>query len=54
MSPGKDQEYFCDGMAEELIDALSKASELQVVARTSAFAFKGEKMDVREITTVQL
>jgi len=49
MSAQKDQEYFCDGIAEEIINALSHISELQVVARTSAFAFKGTMLDVREI-----
>jgi serine/threonine protein kinase/lipopolysaccharide biosynthesis regulator YciM len=49
MSPQKDQEYFCDGIAEELINALSHIKDLRVVARTSAFAFKGEKTDIREI-----
>jgi len=42
MSPEKDQEYFCDGMAEELINALTKIEKLQVASRTSAFQFKGE------------
>jgi serine/threonine protein kinase len=49
MSPQKDQEYFCDGMAEEIINALTHIKELRVVARTSAFAFKGKDRDVREI-----
>ncbi len=49
MSPQKDQEYFCDGIAEELINALTHIQDLRVVARTSAFAFKGEKKDIREI-----
>jgi serine/threonine-protein kinase len=49
MSPQKDQEYFCDGIAEELINALTHIQDLRVVARTSAFAFKGEKTDIREI-----
>ncbi len=49
LSPQKDQEYFCDGMAEELINALTKLEDLKVVARTTAFSFKGEKLDVREI-----
>jgi serine/threonine protein kinase/Tfp pilus assembly protein PilF len=49
LSPEKDQEYFCDGMAEELINSLTKIKNLHVAARTSAFAFKGEKWDVREI-----
>jgi len=49
MSADKEQEYFCDGMAEELINALTKIENLHVPARTSAFAFKDEKIDVREI-----
>jgi serine/threonine protein kinase/tetratricopeptide (TPR) repeat protein len=49
MSPQKDQEYFCDGIAEELINALTHVRDLRVVARTSAFAFKGKNQDVREI-----
>lgn len=44
-----DQEYFCDGMAEELISALSRVKGLAVVSRTSAFQFKGTQVDVREI-----
>jgi TolB-like protein/Tfp pilus assembly protein PilF len=49
MSAARDQEYFCDGIAEELINALTHVAELRVVARTSAFAFKGQNLDVREI-----
>jgi serine/threonine protein kinase/Flp pilus assembly protein TadD len=49
MSPDKDQEYFCDGLAEELINALAHIKPLRVAARTSAFSFKGEKYDVRDI-----
>jgi class 3 adenylate cyclase/TolB-like protein len=49
MSPGRDQEYFADGMAEELINALSKVPGLRVAARTSAFAFKGKAKDIRSI-----
>ncbi|UCE17198.1 MAG: protein kinase [Gemmatimonadota bacterium] len=49
MSADPEQEYFCDGMSEELINALTKIENLRVPARTSAFAFKGEKIDVREI-----
>ena len=49
MSADPEQEYFCDGMAEELISALTKIENLHVPARTSAFAFKGEKIDMREI-----
>jgi len=44
-----EQEYFCDGMAEEVTIALAQVSGLRVVARTSAFAFKGQNQDVREI-----
>ena len=44
-----DQEYFCDGMAEELISALSRLKSLSVASRTSAFQFKGRPTDVREI-----
>jgi len=49
LSPQKDQEYFCDGLTEELINTLSSIRELKVVARTSAFSFKGKDVDVREI-----
>ena len=49
LSQQKDQEYFCDGLSEEIINALTKIKDLRVVARTSAFSFKGEKMDVRDI-----
>ncbi|NOY06579.1 MAG: protein kinase [Chlorobi bacterium] len=52
MSPKKDQEYFCDGVAEELINALTHIKDLHVVARTSAFAFRGKEIDVREIGRV--
>ena len=49
LSPEKDQEYFCDGLSEEIINALSHIRELRVVARTSAFAFKGKEIDIREV-----
>jgi TolB-like protein/Tfp pilus assembly protein PilF len=49
MSPEGDQEYFSDGMSEELIDALTKVPGLRVTARTSSFQFKGEGRDVREV-----
>ena len=48
MSTDPEQESFCDGLTEELINALSKISDLRVVARTSAFAFKGGGIDVRK------
>jgi TolB-like protein/tRNA A-37 threonylcarbamoyl transferase component Bud32/Tfp pilus assembly protein PilF len=49
MSPGKDQEYFSDGLAEEIINALTQLPGLKVIARTSAFAFKGQSTDIRRI-----
>jgi serine/threonine protein kinase/Tfp pilus assembly protein PilF len=49
MSPQRDQEYFCDGMTEELINALTKIEKLQVASRTSAFQFKGRARDIHEI-----
>jgi serine/threonine protein kinase/Tfp pilus assembly protein PilF len=49
MSADKENEYFCDGLSEELINALSHVQELRVAARTSAFAFKGKEIDIREV-----
>ncbi len=49
MAPGRDQEYFCDGLAEELTHRLAHLRGLRVVARTSAFALRGRAMDAREI-----
>ena len=49
MSPKKDQEYFCDGIAEEIINALARVESLKVIARTSAFAFKNKQIGIREI-----
>ncbi len=49
LSPQKDQEYFCDGMSEELINSLSNIKNLKVVARTSAFSFKKKETDIRNI-----
>ena len=49
LSPDRDQEYFCDGMTEEVIDSLTKVGGFRVVARTSSFAFKGTHLDIREI-----
>ena len=49
MSPDKDQEYFADGIAEELLNRLAQVPDLKVIARTSSFAFKGEKIDIAEI-----
>lgn len=49
MSEKKDQEYFSDGLAEELLNLLSKVPELHVAARTSAFSFKGKSDDIPTI-----
>jgi len=49
LSPAKDQEYFCDGISEEILDALAKVEGLRVVARTSSFSFKAKNADVAEI-----
>src|SRR6266487_2939356 len=49
LSETKDQEYFCDGMSEEILDALAKVDGLRVVARTSSFSFKGKNPDVNDL-----
>jgi len=49
MSPQRNHEYFGDGLAEELMFALSRLRNLRVVSQTSVFAFKGRPIDVREI-----
>jgi TolB-like protein len=49
MSPAKDQEYFTDGLTENLLHALAQVRELKVAGRTSSFAFKGQNADLREI-----
>src|SRR6266436_500051 len=49
ISEKHDQEYFSDGLSEELIDHLSHSPELKVIARTSSFSFKGKNEDVRTI-----
>ena len=49
VSSDPNQEYFCDGMTEEIINALSKLEALHVTARTSAFRFRGKELDIREI-----
>ncbi len=46
---GEDQDYFCDGLTEEMITRLSQIRSLKVTARTSAFAFKGDNRDIRDI-----
>jgi len=52
LSPGHDQEYFSDGMAEELLNALAKVKDLKVAGRTSSFSFKGKNDDLRAIGKV--
>src|SRR5262249_13528034 len=49
MSPEPEQDYFCDGISEEIINALTRVSGLNVIARTSAFQFKGAAVDIREV-----
>jgi serine/threonine-protein kinase len=49
LSPDKDQDYFCQGVAEELITSLARVPGLRVISRTSAFAFQGKGLDVTEI-----
>lgn len=49
MSSQSDQEYFADGVSEELLNVLAQINGLQVAGRTSAFAFKGQNRDLREI-----
>ncbi len=52
MTPARDNEYFSDGLAEEIINTLAHIDGLKVIARTSAFAFKGRNEDVRQIAAV--
>jgi TolB-like protein/Flp pilus assembly protein TadD len=49
MSPERDQDYFCEGIAEEIINALTKIQALHVASRSSAFAFKGKSQDIRRV-----
>lgn len=49
VSPAKDQEYFSDGITEQIINSLAKVRGLFVVASTSSFAFKDKKQDIREV-----
>src|SRR5262249_45340623 len=49
MSQAKDQEFFSDGISEELLNVLSKVPQLQVAARTSSFSFKGKQIEIPEI-----
>jgi len=49
MSTDSEQEYFCDGIAEDILNDLTHLKDLHVVARTSSFAYKGKNQDIREI-----
>ncbi|MDY6944517.1 MAG: winged helix-turn-helix domain-containing protein [Pseudomonadota bacterium] len=49
LSPSQDQDHFCDGLAEELIDALSNVDGLRVAARSSAFQFRDGRTDIRDV-----
>src|SRR5207302_4640430 len=49
LSQAKDQEYFCDGISEEILHALAKIDGLRVVGRTSSFSFKGKSVNASEV-----
>jgi TolB-like protein/Tfp pilus assembly protein PilF len=49
MSPGRDQDYLCEGLAEELIDALTQIDGLRVAARSASFQFRGAGVDVKQV-----
>ena len=49
MSPDKDQEYFAEGLSEELLNLLAQVPQLRVIARTSSFSFKGKGVDITAI-----
>ena len=49
ISQDKDQEYFSDGIADELLNVLARITDLRVVSRTSAFSFKGKNLSIPEI-----
>lgn len=49
MSPEPEQDYFCDGITEEIVNSLTRVSGLNVIARTSAFQFKGVSVDIRDV-----
>ena len=51
MSADPDNEYFSDGITEEILNALTNVEGLKVTSRTSSFAFKGKNADIREIGT---
>src|SRR5687767_3674276 len=49
MSPGRDQDYLCEGLAEELINALTHIDGLRVAARSASFQFRGSGLDVKDV-----
>jgi TolB-like protein len=49
MSSDSEQEYFSDGISEEILNSLARVKELKVAGRTSSFAFKGQNQDLRQI-----
>ena len=49
MSSAQDQQYFSDGISEEVLNVLAQVKDLRVAGRTSSFAFKGQNKDLREI-----
>ena len=49
MSPNKDNEYFADGLTEELLNVLAKAGGMRVASRTSSFAFKGQNVNIKTV-----
>jgi TolB-like protein/DNA-binding winged helix-turn-helix (wHTH) protein/Tfp pilus assembly protein PilF len=51
LSADKENEYFADGLAEEILNSLARISELKVIARTSSFAFRGKQQGVAEVAT---
>lgn len=51
MSAGEDQEYFSDGIAEEILNRLTQSPNLRVISRTSSFSFRDRPLDIREIAS---
>lgn len=49
MSPNKDQEYFSDGISEEILNLLAKIPDLKVISRTSSFSYKGKEINIKKI-----
>lgn len=49
MSPGGDQEYFRDGVSAEILSVLARIPDLRVAARSSAFRYKGRRLDLRRV-----